>query len=234
MAIDLVLTAPVPKRLLGDPEALRELPARAPGTQQLDRLTAELRRIRGAGLGHGGHHPFAAKRRKHSGVHETGSTPIVVLTPPFAGSLLVSVRVLRLLRLVRLLRLATLARAVFSLAGVRYAALVAALTAVAGAQAFSTVENVSAGDALYWSLMTMTTVGYGDVTPKTDTGRAIAVAVMLVGIGFVAILTGAIAQRFIAPAEESLAMGEQELRDRLDRIAARLDQLETASRDRAV
>jgi voltage-gated potassium channel len=159
---------------------------------------------------------------------------IVVLTPPFAGSLLVSVRVLRLLRLVRLLRLASLARAVFSLAGVRYAALLAALTAVAGAQAFSTVENVPAGDALYWSLTTMTTVGYGDVTPETDMGRAIAVAVMLVGIGFVAILTGAIAQRFIAPAEESLAMGEQELRDRLDRIAARLDQLETASRDRAV
>jgi voltage-gated potassium channel len=151
---------------------------------------------------------------------------IVILTPPFVAGLLQSVRLLRLLRLVRLLRLAGLARNVFSLAGVRYAALLAVLTAVAGAQAFSTAENVPTKDALYWSLTTMTTVGYGDVTPDTDTGRAIAVAVMLVGIGFVAVLTGAIAQRFIAPTEDAVLMGERELADRLDAIAMRLDRLE--------
>ena len=77
----------------------------------------------------------------------------------------------------------------------------------------------------------MTTVGYGDVTPSTDAGRAIAVAVMLVGIGFVAVLTGAIAQRFIAPTEEAVLMGERELRDRLDAIAARLDRIEASLRD---
>lgn len=156
---------------------------------------------------------------------------IVVLTPPFAAWLLQSVRVLRLLRLVRLLRLAGLARTVFSLAGVRYAALLAVLTALAGAQAFSTAEKVPTDDALYWSISTMTTVGYGDVTPSTDAGRAIAVAVMLVGIGFVAVLTGAIAQRFIAPTEEAVLMGERELRDRLDAIAARLDRIEASLRD---
>lgn len=151
---------------------------------------------------------------------------IVVLTPPFAAGLLQSVRLLRLLRLVRLLRLAGLMRSVFSLAGVRYAALLAVLTAVAGAEAFSTAEGVPKNDALYWSLTTMTTVGYGDVTPETDIGRVIAVAVMLVGIGFVAVLTGAIAQRFIAPAEEEATMDRRELRERLDAIATRLDRLE--------
>jgi voltage-gated potassium channel len=158
---------------------------------------------------------------------------IVLLTPPFAASLLQSVRLLRLLRLVRLLRLAGLARTVFSLAGVRYAALLAILTAVAGAQAFATTEKVPTDDALYWSISTMTTVGYGDVTPDTDAGRAIAVAVMLVGIGFVAILTGAIAQRFIAPTEEDVLMGEDELRDRLDAIAARLERLEGSRQSQA-
>ena len=43
----------------------------------------------------------------------------------------------------------------------------------------------------------MTTVGYGDSFPVTDEGRAIAMAVMFVGIGFVALLTAYIADRFI-------------------------------------
>ena len=67
----------------------------------------------------------------------------------------------------------------------RYAALLAVLTAFAGAQAFAVVENVPGSEALYWALSTMTTVGYGDVTADAAAGRAIAIAVMLVGIGFV-------------------------------------------------
>jgi voltage-gated potassium channel len=151
---------------------------------------------------------------------------IVVLTPPFASALLQSFRLLRLLRLVRLLRLASLARAAFSLVGVRYAGLLAALTAVAGGQAFATAEGVSSGDGLYWSLTTMTTVGYGDVTPATSTGKVVAVMVILVGIGFVAVLTGAIAQRFIAPQEDAIESGERELHDKLDALAERLERLE--------
>jgi voltage-gated potassium channel len=77
----------------------------------------------------------------------------------------------------------------------------------------------------------MTTVGYGNVTPKTGTGQIIAVTVMLVGIRFVAGLTGAIAQRFIAPAEEEATMDRRELCHRLDALAARLDRLESAVRD---
>ena len=56
---------------------------------------------------------------------------------------------MRLLRLVRLLRVAGLARTVFSLTGVRYAALLAVLTAIAGAQAFATTEGVPTKDALH-------------------------------------------------------------------------------------
>jgi voltage-gated potassium channel len=127
---------------------------------------------------------------------------------------------------VRLLRLAQLARGVFSLAGVRYAAILSVLTAIAGGEAFAAIEKVPRADGLYWSLTTMTTVGYGDVTPKTGEGRIVAVVVMLIGIGFVAIVTGAVAQRFIAPAEEQAQMSRDELDLKLDALAER--RIETA------
>lgn len=44
--------------------------------------------------------------------------------------------------------------------------------------------------AMYWAVVTMTTVGYGDVTPKTDIGRAIASLMMLLGWGVLAVPTG--------------------------------------------
>lgn len=110
----------------------------------------------------------------------------------------------------------------------RYAAILAVLTAIAGGEAFAAIENVSRAKGLYWSLTTMTTVGYGDVTPNTGEGRIVAVAVMLVGIGFVAIVTGAVAQRFIAPAEEQAQMSRHELDHKLDALADRLERIETA------
>jgi voltage-gated potassium channel len=50
---------------------------------------------------------------------------------------------------------------------------------VIGAAAFSAVEHISFGLSLYWAVTTATTVGYGDVTPKTGAGHVIAVIVML-------------------------------------------------------
>jgi voltage-gated potassium channel len=44
----------------------------------------------------------------------------------------------------------------------------------------------------------MATVGYGDLSPKTAIGRLVAIGLMVIGVGFFALLTGAIAQRFVA------------------------------------
>src|SRR5579862_903869 len=54
-----------------------------------------------------------------------------------------------------------------------------------GAALFSVTEHIGFGTAIYWSVTTATTVGYGDVTPHTSAGRAIAVGVMLTTIPIV-------------------------------------------------
>lgn len=57
----------------------------------------------------------------------------------------------------------------------------------------------------------MTTVGYGDVTPKTPEGKVLAITVMLVGIGFAALVVGSFADRFINPPVHELQLTEEDL-----------------------
>ena len=58
-------------------------------------------------------------------------------------------------------------------------------------------EGISYGNALWWSFVTLTTVGYGDISPATPIGRIIASILMLVGIGFLGMLTGTISTFFL-------------------------------------
>lgn len=70
----------------------------------------------------------------------------------------------------------------------------------------------SIGESLWWSVVTMTTVGYGDVTPITPMGRFLAAIVMLLGVGIVALPAGILAARFA-----------EELQARRDQLAVKLD-----------
>ena len=87
---------------------------------------------------------------------------------------------------------------------------------------------------MWWALQTVTTVGYGDVTPKNPSGRIIAAFVMLQGIAFLAITTAAITSTFVARAtkERDLAHAADEddaevrIEARLVGIDERLDRLE--------
>ena len=82
---------------------------------------------------------------------------------------------------------------------------------------------------LWWAVQTVTTVGYGDVTPASVGGRVIAAVVMVSGIGFLTVVTATIAAVFVESSRRRLR-GESEgtAQERLDEIAARLKRIERA------
>ena len=120
----------------------------------------------------------------------------------------------------------------------RGAAIVIATASTAitvGAGSLMTVfdhENYpSVGSGLWWAVQTVTTVGYGDNVPVTLAGQLVAVLVMLLGIGFLTVITAAITSTFVsrsrreqAPSDVETAMAEQfrQLDSRLERIEAAL------------
>ena len=93
----------------------------------------------------------------------------------------------------------------------------------------------SIGLGIWWALQTVTTVGYGDVTPTHVSGRIVAAFVMLEGIAFVAILVAAITSTFVARAAHereragagAAESGEEHIGARFDDLAERLDRVET-------
>jgi len=132
---------------------------------------------------------------------------LVVVTVPVYGRLLSSLRLLRLARLMRLVRAGVvLSRALQAERRLttrnvfRFAAIgTVFLVFIAGA-AEATVDQgdfKTFWDGIWWSVVTVTTVGYGDLYPHTVAGRLIAMLLMLVGIGFIAVLTASIASIFV-------------------------------------
>jgi voltage-gated potassium channel len=97
-------------------------------------------------------------------------------------------------------------------------------------------KNIFIG--MWWAIQTVTTVGYGDVTPRSVAGRLVAAIVMLEGIALVAIVTAAITSTFVARATslQGAALVEDEKREdvlvqeRFDDLSARLERLETLVR----
>jgi len=105
------------------------------------------------------------------------------------------------------------------------AMMVAALTVhVLSPNAFTTF-----GDEVWWAAQTVTTVGYGDVVPKTSGGRFIGGIVMFVSVATVSLVTAVVTAGFVAYQQRRMS-GEverhQELRDALARIEERLDAIE--------
>lgn len=166
---------------------------------------------------------------------------IVVLSFPLLPDLLASVRVVRVGRAVRLLRLvrvsAALLRGISSLrrmVGVQsliYMSILSLTLAALGAGLLVVLEpqtvNHSFVEGLWWALVTVSTVGYGDIVPQTPAGRLLAVVLMVSGLGLLSTLTAAIGAYFIGEDAK-----RQELRERLERIEAMLEEMRAENRRR--
>jgi voltage-gated potassium channel len=103
---------------------------------------------------------------------------------------------------------------------------------------FDRNEYPHLGEAFWYTLQTITTVGYGDVTPTEPIGRFVGAAVMLLGIAFLSILTATITSSFI-DARQAARRARQasddsadraRLEARFDAVDARFDRLEAMLR----
>lgn len=144
-----------------------------------------------------------------------GVIDLLAVLPSYLGlfapalHVLVDVRVLRLLRIFRILKLGTymvefgaLGQA---LVASRRRILVFLFFVLMVVLLMGTLMYVVEGPdhgftsipvGVYWAITTMTTVGFGDIAPKTDLGRAIASAMMLLGWGTLAVPTGILTSEF--------------------------------------
>jgi voltage-gated potassium channel len=90
----------------------------------------------------------------------------------------------------------------------------------------------SYADSLWWAVVTVTTVGYGDHFPITAGGRAVAVILMLIGIGLIGTLTATVASFFVQEHTDAnkaqLQAAHEDLGARLTDLDARLERIEAA------
>lgn len=154
---------------------------------------------------------------------------VVIVAAPF-------LRVLRIARLARVLRAGSaLGRSVMALQritarrGTQAFGAVAVGVVVFGALAAWAFERQhpdasidGLADAMWWAVVTTTTVGYGDAFPITPEGRAVAVVLMLTGIGVIGTVSANVAAYFVR-SDESEEVAD--LTARLDRLESKLDEL---------
>lgn len=83
----------------------------------------------------------------------------------------------------------------------------------------------TAGDAVWWSVTTLTTVGYGDVYPVTTAGRCLAIITMIGGMGVFGGLSGLAASFFIGSKEKGIVVEENKILARLEHLEKKIDAL---------
>jgi voltage-gated potassium channel len=160
---------------------------------------------------------------------------LLIIALPFLRPLRIvrSARALRLLRLTRLIgvlgRAGQLARQLFTRHKLHYVLLGMMAIILGAAGLMLAVEEGgggsidSFGDALWWAITTVTTVGYGDYFPVTPAGRGIAAFLMVAGIALFGVLTANVAAFFV---EQEQATAVDPVTERLDEVLRRLERLE--------
>jgi voltage-gated potassium channel len=95
------------------------------------------------------------------------------------------------------------------------------------------------GTAVWWAIVTLGTVGYGDVVPHTGWGRVVGSVVIIVGVTFIAFLTAVVTSLFVEEEqkahrtliEDAQRADQDETRRLLEDVSSRLSTVETLLRD---
>ena len=176
---------------------------------------------------------YCARRRLRYALSFFGVVDLVAILPTYASILfpgaqsLLVIRVLRLLRMFRVLKLGTFYGEADSLwAALRrsfpkvvvFLGAVLSIVVIVGT-GMHLLEGPEHGFtnipiSMYWAIVTLTTVGYGDISPTTPAGRALASLLMILGYGIIAVPTGIVSAEMVrgrprkaGPEEEAPAPG---------------------------
>jgi voltage-gated potassium channel len=176
---------------------------------------------------------YIAMDRKAFAKHNVVDLAVVVLP------MIPALRALRLARLGRIAlvgaRVIDQSDSIVKRSNAKYAVLLAGLIVVLAAVMAWSVEHEnpqssihSLSDALWWAVTTVTTVGYGDKYPVSPEGKAIAIGLMLLGIAVFGLVSATLASMFV---EKSVESENDEMREQLTRVEAKLDALLAQRRD---
>ena len=159
--------------------------------------------------------------------------PVTVVVPAFQGWRLIGIEKMSLLLHEGELRLEAILKhhSLFRVLVAALATLVIGAWLVLLFEEKAKTGNIhSYPDALWWAIVTVTTVGYGDRYPVTEGGRVVAAVLMLVGIGLIGVLTATVASVFIKEHtdanKETFKKGHADLGQQLSEIRDRLADVE--------
>ncbi|WP_283621282.1 potassium channel family protein [Limosilactobacillus avium] len=130
-------------------------------------------------------------------------------------------RLVVVFRLVRLIGLTGKLNRLLKINGLIYIIYTSIAILIVSASMYSISEHVPYGESLWWAIATATTIGYGDISPHTFLGKLAAILLMVIGIGFVGVLTSSLTNFFI----------QDHTNDRMATVLNKLSDLEKSNRE---
>ena len=130
-------------------------------------------------------------------------------------------RLVVVFRLVRLIGLTGKLNRLLKINGLIYIIYTSIAILIVSASMYSISEHVPYGESLWWAIATATTIGYGDISPHTFLGKLAAILLMVIGIGFVGVLTSFLTNFFI----------QDHTNDRMATVLNKLSDLEKSNRE---
>lgn len=131
-------------------------------------------------------------------------------------------RILKILRILRLVGLTGRLEKFLKINGLLYYLYTSIVVVLITSSLYCISERVSFSTAVWWSIVTSTTVGYGDISPETFMGKLAAIIDMLIGIGLIGMLTSSITEYFSQSSNDEI----NELKKQNEQLEKKLDKIE--------